>query len=1142
MDSVQGQMRRDASDLRAALTAALTEVPFMSALPDRRLLINLVGRDLANFPDVQERSEARLHVVEIVVTCLSHPGGLRALRSALLTMAPDADGTRKASLLIDSATLVTLLPETTIKHGRELIERVTEGNFTSSWSTEVREAAPFMTGGLTPVQAFDRLIANDGIGDSSVPSTLTFVDHLAACVPGSLATELHAWVDALADRLDLRSELHALRQRRDRDSSESLENGVSVEPGEAHAHPPPTLEGVAEQTPGLEDRARDGRDGDHVDTLGTLLSPGNDVAGDEAGTPNPTFVLGEPGAFLGDSMSSVAATPRLAESLPHVWGDVPPRNPNFTGREDLLRQLHRQLRAERETAVLPQALHGMGGVGKSQLAIEYVHRHSRDYELVWWISAEQEGQILTALTDLAQRLKLDASTEANSAVPAVREALSTGQTRYQNWLLVFDNAESLKDVRQYFPTGGAGKILVTSRNPEWERVAQTLEVDVFTREESKQFLVNRAPELTGLEADQLADALGDLPLAVEQAAAWRAATGMPVDEYLHLLAEKRIELLDATPSPDYELSVAAAWDMSLDKLEQVNPAALQLLQVCSFFAPEPISRDLFAGSPAATITPELDAMLEDSIKLARAIRDIQRYALARFDHRSNTLQMHRLIQAVLVGRMDDEQRARMRRGAHTLLANGNPNNPESPSQWPRYQALRPHLAASEAVKSPDSRVRQLIFGMVKFLYHWGDHDGCQELAQQAHGNWQETVGEASPQTLKLATYLSYIQWVNGKFAESAALSRQTLEHYRNTVGEEDEGTLDAMNYVASSLRAEGDFAGALRLDQAAFETSRRLIGSDDPETLKKAHNLAVSLRLAAEFARARALDEDTYRRRVDVIGARNSETLRTLDVVTIDQRESGDYIGARTRQESVYQQHLAEFGPDNPATMRAARNLAVARRKAGDHEGARTLAEETFQKFRRRYGDDYPDTMAAALNLAVDLRHAGQLTAAIELGEETLARYRHLFGERHPHTLSARTNLAIAHRLKGDTEIAYGHGLEVLATFREVLGPDHAVTLICATNLASDLFARGDAQAAYELDIDTLERSRRMLGEHHPSTLACGANLALDLRALGRVQEAEKIQSDTMTSFRRVLGDKHPATLNALQSIRADSDVDPMPL
>ena len=294
---------------------------------------------------------------------------------------------------------------------------------------------------------------------------------------------------------------------------------------------------------------------------------------------------------------------RRHQVVPQVWGNVPSANPNFTGREDMLALLDKQLQTGPRAAILPYVLQGMGGAGKSQIAIEYAYRHTADYDVIWWISAEQPAQVLSAMTGLAQALELDVSTEANSAVPAVLDALRMGRP-YANWLLIFDNAEDIPAVRELFPTGGTGKILVTSRNAEWNRVARTLSVDVFRREESKELLCRRTPELSDLEADRLADVLGDLPLAIEQAASWRAASGMAVAEYLSLIEQKRIELLDVTPSPDYPVSVAAAWNVSLDRLAEQNTVALQLLQVCAFFAPEPVSRDLLRRPRAFPMAAE----------------------------------------------------------------------------------------------------------------------------------------------------------------------------------------------------------------------------------------------------------------------------------------------------------------------------------------------------------------------------------------------------------------------------------------------------------------------------------------------------------------------------------------------------------
>lgn len=362
-------------------------------------------------------------------------------------------------------------------------------------------------------------------------------------------------------------------------------------------------------------------------------------------------------------MPSMASTRSNADKLPRVWGDIPPRNPNFTGREALLDRLHEALGLARETPVLAQALHGMGGVGKSQVAIEYVHRHRHEYDLVWWIPAEQATQIRTSLAYLARRLDLSDVPEAN-AVVAVREALSTERQPYRKWLLVFDNAENVQEVRRFFPTGGTGKILVTSRNSEWARAAGTLEVEVFTREESKKFLKMRAPKVSDSEADRLADTLGDLPLAIEQAAAWRVETGMSVDEYLRLFEDKRIELLDDRPSPDYAVNVGAAWNVSLDKLAEENLAALQLLQLCAFLAPEPISRELLAAAPDVRIADPLDQVRRDAIQLSRALRDLTRYALVKID--DGPLRIHPLVQAVVKHRMNGEQRVAIQRGARLL--------------------------------------------------------------------------------------------------------------------------------------------------------------------------------------------------------------------------------------------------------------------------------------------------------------------------------------------------------------------------------------------------------------------------------------------------------------------------------------------
>lgn len=870
-----------------------------------------------------------------------------------------------------------------------------------------------------------------------------------------------------------------------------------------------------------------------------LDSPANDAEPLGETATVDTVTATHPGPLT--EFAPVAPRERQADDVPPVWGNVPPRNPNFTGRTELLDRLGKRLTAGGTTAVLPAALHGMGGIGKTQMAVEYIYRHLHDYDVIWWIQATQQAQIRAGLTELAQRLRLPGSSEAHTAVPAVREALRVGRP-YRRWLLVFDSAESPETVRPFFPTNGPGEILITSRNPDWAGIARPLEVAVFKREESKELLRRRGPEIDDEGADRLADALGDLPLAIEQAAAWRAETGMPVREYLRLFDEKVAEILDTSAPADYEVSVAAAWNVSFDELRTRNPAAHELLQVCAFFAPEPISRSLFVGVRGVSISPELDAALRDPMQLSRTIRDINRYGLAKIDHRNDTLQLHRLVQLVLSNRMTPQRWAQMRHGAHLLLTNLDPNDPVPSKQWPRYQDVLPHAYAAKVIECDDRWVRHLVVNLMSFLYYWGDHEEAASLAKQAVDVWSEKLGETDPQTLQAAGNLGFYLWTLGQYAEAAEVNRRTVELHRQVSGENSEETVIAELAVATDLKGRGDFIAALDLSKQIYQKAKGLFGDDDPTTLTTAHNLVVSLGLAGEYRRGRELSEDTYRRRVDVLGYDNPTTASTLNASILARREAGDYVWARVEQEKLAERSRELFGAEKADTLRRFYHLSVTRRKDGDHQGALKLSGQVLERFRQRYGDNHPNAMACALAHSIDLRHAGDFGPARKLGEQTFDRYRQSLGEHHPHTLSALVDLAVTLRLLGDAAGARQLDERSLEQFRASLGPDHPHAIVSAINLASDLAALGESEAALALGTEALDRAQRVLGADHPTTLAATMNLVLDLRTLGRTQEAETKYVEVVTRYRHVLGDKHKATRNAAAGVRADCDIDPLPL
>ncbi|MEU7916150.1 FxSxx-COOH system tetratricopeptide repeat protein [Microbispora bryophytorum] len=874
--------------------------------------------------------------------------------------------------------------------------------------------------------------------------------------------------------------------------------------------------------------------------LGGRLDP--PISGDASpravtGATGPyRYVVSNPSDVFGVTinMSPVPeAAMRESRQPTPVW-NVPPKNVSFTGREDLLARLHDRL-STGTTAVLPEALHGLGGVGKSQIAIEYCYRHQDKYDLIWWIPSERLTMVRQAFVDLAVHLDLNV-TEPNVAVPAVREALRLGRP-YASWLLVFDNAEDVEQVRRFFPTNGPGKIMVTSRSRDWFAHATPLEVDVFTREESRALLRLRGPELSERDADEISERLGDLPLAIEQAAVWLTETGMPVAEYLQLFDEQRAELLQVEGA---EVPVAAAWNVSFEQLRRTHPAALQLLQVCAFLAPEPIPRSLLSSSRDMEGPPELLAALRDPIAVSRTTRAINQFALAKLNHRDNTISLHRLVQRVVTSQLSDEERALFRHCGHLMLANADPRDPGNRLRWPEYHALFPHVFAARLEECPDPWARALFLNVVDFLFLWGDHTGFRALAQRAVDTWRESLGPDHDDTLNAELRLGRALRLFADFEGAYRHHLHARDVLRERLGTDHERTLEAQGYLGADLRYLGRFEEALEIDHQAYEILRRRFGPDDPLTLEQAHLLAIDYRLAGDPVKARELDRDTLRRKEEVLGPDSLSTISTRVARNIDVMECGDYLEARALQEAHSIDMRRRYQNSHPGTMDAIAQLSVMNRKAGLHSEALKLSEEAMSLYRARYGDKAQTTVAVALNHAINLRHNDDLSQSVEIGMQAKRDYEEIFGPDHPNSPTAAVNVAVSLRLLGRLEEARDMDRAALAELTRLLGPSHPRTLISKINYASDLFALGAHEEALELDREAYDLLCAGQGAGHPTALACAFNLSQDLQAAGREEEAARLLAESLAGYRRVLGDKHPAIQSRAQGRRANCDIYPI--
>ncbi|QYC37666.1 NB-ARC domain protein [Nonomuraea coxensis DSM 45129] len=839
----------------------------------------------------------------------------------------------------------------------------------------------------------------------------------------------------------------------------------------------------------------------------------------------------------------------VRRSAPQVWGKIPPRNKNFTGRKDLLEKLRAGMTAGTSgqvTVVLPQvlphALHGLGGVGKTQMAVEYAYRYGNEYDLVWWISADQRVLIRSSLATLAPHLDLPtaATIGVEDAANAALDALRRGEP-YDRWLLIFDNADEPEEIRDVIPDG-PGHVLITSRNHRWEDVVEAVPVDVFTREESIAFLSKRvrraiAPE----DADRLAEQLGDLPLALEQAGALQAETGMRVDEYIELLNEHTAQLLDEGRPTEYPISMTAAWNLSVSRLSERRPEAIHLLRCCAFFGPEPIPRDVFSQRVRG-LSPQLTELLANPIKLSRSVGELGRFALARVDPGNRTIQVHRLIQALVRDELEPEERTQQLNDVHRLLTGHQLGNPEESVNWGRYSSILGHIVPSRVQESRDVQVRDLALNLARYLYMSGD-EYAQEFVNLFISQWEKDSGPLDPHVLRAYRELGNILRQLGKYNEVYELNQKTLSKMQQA-GTRDDELLLLISGIGGDLRARGDFDAALQHDEESVRRHEAAFGPDDPRTLRAKNNLGLDYSLTGSFQRARELHEIAF------IGLQDAQAgaatvLLHWNALARSVRLTGDYAEASDLGEEALAYGLEYLGGEHPAYLSTAKDLSIALRRLGELERALDMCTEVHGRYVRRYGLDHPDTLAAAMSLANVQRNNGQEQEGLKLAADTVARYPRVYGTNHPYILACTGNLALLHRTCQDPERARALNEQTLGEIERHLGRDHHYYLTVATNLASDLAALGHHDAAVERGRDTHRRLTELVGPSHPMALACAANLAADLRQLGTSEalaEAERLREDTHDRYAQQLGLEHPDAVAFLEERHLDLDFDPPPI
>ncbi len=802
---------------------------------------------------------------------------------------------------------------------------------------------------------------------------------------------------------------------------------------------------------------------------------------------------------------------------------VPPEVRFFHGREDELSALAAALAPEARV-VVTQALGGLGGIGKTTLAARYTRDHVDEYEIVAWVDAEDGG--VRDLAKLAARLGIGTDgLSPSECAERARDWLAGSERR---WLLVLDNVPDADSLRACCPNAGNGCVLITSRHRAINQVASVLTVDVLDLETATNYLTDRAGRTDDHDAARrLAEALGQLPLALAHAGAYCAA-GAGFSDYHALLDLPAHELYDSNREAAYQHTVASTWTISIIAATTRAPLARDVLAMSAYLAPERISPALF------------DVLLDDPAgprdrkRLRDALNALHDYSL--IDATDASVDVHRLLQKVV--RDDAQHRADSAPGAAatSALTRSFPADPALPAGWPVCEELLTHILALTATYAAEAHPRAAISLLNRasfYLFSAADSLRATSTATTALQLGERLLGPEDTDTLTARARLANAYRASGRTTDAITLQEVVLAARKRLLGDEHPDTLTAGADLATSLWSAGRTTEGLPLEEAVLAARERILGADHPDTLALRTDLAVSYLTAGRTADAIKLQEAVLVDKERVLGADHPDTLAARHNLANAYHVAGRTDDSITLQLAVLADCERVLGDEHTATLMARQNLAGAYHWAGRDTEAIPLFEAVIADRERLLLGEHPDMLAALAGLADSYRSAGRVTEAVALFEAVLADSERHYGPEHPDVLTARDNLATAYHSVGRDPDAIPLQAAVLADRERLLGADHLDTLTARDDLARYTWSAGLVAEALDLFQAVLADSERHHGPEHPDTLTARGNVAAAYHETGRIAEAIAMKQAVLADCERLLSVEDPITVATRGSLAA---------
>jgi tetratricopeptide (TPR) repeat protein len=761
------------------------------------------------------------------------------------------------------------------------------------------------------------------------------------------------------------------------------------------------------------------------------------------------FMVGKPaanvpfpgtGVLAADAKQGQLPFPGTPPSPNQAISNVPINVPRyFLGRDEVLAEIRTTLASEKGRVAIT-ALFGMRGVGKTTLAAAYAEQHRADYRATWWIRAETDSTMRADLVGLGVRLGWVAPDDKEE--PAVATVMERLRYEGAGILLIFDNAIDSDSVEVYLPNGGDSQIIITSNAHAWRDVASPMEIDTWPNDVGAEYLVARTGRMAERQAAlDLSDALGGLPLAHEQVAAYCERLEVPLATYHRRFDAAPVEILDdkrdAPRAFHNRLTAAKAFAMAIDEAAKLHPAAESLIVHAALLAPEPIPLFLFSEAREEFGEPLASNLagdgLDEAVAALRAFALLDRETIP--DERdpsitTDCIRLHRLVRQVAAMRFDYDRRAKGRRELIEAMSAVYPSGVHrDPGTWPRARRLD---SLAMALVAPDDDL---------------------------------PVGSEPFAANLLSKLDAYRDGALAAYAEARTLSERALAINERTLGPDHPATALCLNNLGYLLQAQGDLSGARPRYERALMIREKVLGPDHLETALSLNNLGYLLRAQGSLSDARPYLERALSIHEKLLGPAHPDTAMSLNNLGALLRAQGDLSGALPYYERALAIHEKVLGPDHPDTASSLNNLGHLLQAQGDFSDARRYLERALAIREKAFGPDHPDTATSLNNLGGLLEAEDDLANAQRYFERALAIRERALGPDHPDTATSLNNLGYLLQTQTDLAGALPYFERALSIFERALGATHPTTKAVADNTARLLEAlkrRKEAKALRE--------------------------------------------------------------------------------